>query len=330
MFKLSRILCFTKGAFTASNPRWPVWVLASLAVCWAALVSAPSAAQTLLPVPALSAQVIDQTNTLSAANKTALTTMVAGIAQKRGSQVVILLVPSTLGEPIEDFANRVGNAWKIGRKGVGDGVLLVAAIQDRKVRIEVARNVEGAIPDVTAKRIIREAIAPAFKEGRYAQGLDAALQRIDERLALENLPGPSVNDVNSGAEPALEDVLPLLLFGLLAAFVLRGMFGGFGSGVAAAGTGFMAWNMGSALALAGGLGFAVWVLSIVLNAARGSSDYRGYGGGIPFPEGRRGGAGGFGGIGGFGGFGGLGSRGGGGFSSGGGGDFGGGGASGDW
>jgi uncharacterized protein len=113
-------------------------------------------------------------------------------------------------------------------------------------------------------------------------------------------------------------LLPLLLIGLFAAFVLRGMFGGVGSGLAAAGTGFMAWNTGAALAMAGGLGFAVLVLSVVLSSMRGAGSYRGHGGGIPFPSS----GGGFGG----GSFGG----GGGGFSSGGGGDFGGGGASGDW
>ena len=281
-----------------------------------ALFASCAQAQTVLPVPALTAQVIDQTNTLSAADKATLTSTVAGIAQQRGSQVVVLIVASTQGEPIEDFANRVGNSWKIGRKGVGDGLLLIAAIQDRKVRIEVARNLEGAIPDVTAKRIIRESIAPAFQQGRYAQGIDAALHRIDERLALESLPTPgSEPNVQAGGN-ALEDLLPLLGIGIVAAMVLRGMFGGFGSGIAAAGTGFMAWNTGFALAMAGGLGFAVLVLSIILSSMRGAGNYRGYGGGIPFPTGR--GGGGFGGIGG------------GGFSSGGGGDFGGGGASGDW
>jgi uncharacterized protein len=278
-----------------------------------------SQAQTLLPVPALTAQVIDQTNTLNAADKAALTATVAGIAAQRGSQVVVLLVNSTQGEPIEDFANRVGNAWKIGRKGVGDGLLLIAAIQDRKVRIEVARNLEGAIPDVTAKRIIRESIAPAFQQGRYAQGIDAALHRIDERLALENLPAPGTEPSSQAQGMGIEDLLPLLGIGVIAAMVLRRMFGGFGSGIAAAGTGFMAWNTGFALAMAGGLGFAVLVLSIILSSLRGAGNYRGYGGGIPFPSSSGGGFGGLGGMGG-----------GGGFSSGGGGDFGGGGASGNW
>ncbi len=287
-----------------------------------ALLTTAAQAQTLLPVPTLTGQVIDQTGTLSAADKTALTSTVAAIAQQRGSQVVVLIVASTQGEPIEDFANRVGNSWKIGRKGVGDGLLLIAAIQDRKVRIEVARNLEGAIPDVTAKRIIRESIAPAFQQGRYAQGLNAALHRIDERLALENLPTPGMAPSDAADGAGIQDLLPLLGIGLVAAMVLRGMFGGFGSGIAAAGTGFLAWNTGFALAMAGGTGFAVLVFSIILSSLRGAGNYRGYGGGIPFPSNRGGGFG----SGGFGGGGG----GGGGFSSGGGGDFGGGGASGNW
>jgi uncharacterized protein len=297
-------------------------LVAGIAACSVALCATVSQAQDLLPVPALTGQLIDQTTTLSATEKTALNVTLAGITQQRGSQVVVLVVASTNIEPIADFANRVANTWKIGRKGVGDGVLIVAAIQDRKVRIEVARNLEGAIPDVTAKRIIREAIAPAFQQGRYAQGLDAALHRIDERLAAENLPAPTVPADNSGGTGfSLEDILPIIMFGVFAGVFLRRMMGGFGSGLAAVGTGFVAWNAGLAILLAGGAGIAVLLLSALFGAVGrgGGSGYRGYGGGIPFPRSGGGFGGGFGG-----------SGGGGGFSSGGGGDFGGGGASGDW
>jgi uncharacterized protein len=296
----------------------------ALCMVWL-LVCASVLAQTLLPVPPLTGQLIDQTQTLSAPDRASLLTQLAAIEQQRGSQIVVLLVGSTYGEPIEDYANRVANQWKIGRKGVGDGLLLLAAIQDRKVRIEVARNLEGAIPDITAKRIIREAIAPAFQQGRYAQGIDAALHRLDERLASENLPAPTVGNgsarqgqtapsrQSSGSSGfSIEDLLPILVFGVFAGVLLRRMFGGFGALVAAAGTGFVAWNAGVLLLLAGGMGLAVLIFSAIFGGLRGGSNYRGYGGGIPFPSG-----GGFGG-------------GGGGFSSGGGGDFGGGGASGDW
>jgi uncharacterized protein len=301
----------TVNAFTLQLRRW---LIASLSAFAVTLSPTATQAQDLLPVPALTGQLIDQTATLSAAEKTALNVTLAGIAQQRGSQVVVLIVATTNIEPIADYANRVANTWKIGRKGVGDGVLIVAAIQDRKVRIEVARNLEGAIPDVTAKRIIREAIAPAFQQGRYAQGLDAAVHRIDERLAAENLPVPTVPADNSGgAGFSLEDILPIIMFGVFAGVFLRRMMGGFGSGLAAVGTGFVAWNAGLAVLLAGGAGIAVLLLSALFGAVGGGgSGYHGYGGGIPFPRS----GGGFGG--------------GGGFSSGGGGDFGGGGASGDW
>jgi uncharacterized protein len=301
----------------------------ALCMVWL-LVCASALAQTLLPVPPLTGQLIDQTQTLSAPDRASLLTQLAAIEQQRGSQIVVLLVGSTYGEPIEDYANRVANQWKIGRKGVGDGLLLLAAIQDSKVRIEVARNLEGAIPDITAKRIIREAIAPAFQQGRYAQGIDAALHRLDERLASENLPAPTVGNDSAGQGQtapsgqssgssgfSIEDLLPILVFGVFAGVLLRRMFGGFGALVAAAGTGFVAWNAGVLLLLAGGMGLAVLIFSAILGGLRGGSNYRGYGGGIPFPSG-----GGFGG--------GFGGGGGGGFSSGGGGDFGGGGASGDW
>ncbi len=284
------------------------------------LLHAQSQSQDLLPVPALTGQLIDQTTTLTAADKAALNTQLSSMAQQRGSQVVVLIVATTGIEPIADYANRVANTWKIGRKGVGDGVLLLAAIQDRKVRIEVARNLEGAIPDVTAKRIIREAIAPAFQQGRYAQGLGAALHRIDERLAAENLPVPNAagsDGVQANAGASIEDVLPILMMGVFAGVFLRRIMGGFGSGVAAVGTGFVAWSAGLALLFAGGAGLAVLVLSAIFGGLGGGrGNYRGYGGGIPFPTGGMGGGGGLGG--------------GGGFSSGGGGDFGGGGASGDW
>ncbi len=294
-------------------------LVAGFAACSVALCAAVSQAQDLLPVPALTGQLIDQTTTLSEAEKSTLTTTLTNIAQQRGSQVVVLVVASTNIEPIVDYANRVANTWKIGRKGVGDGVLIVAAIQDRKVRIEVARSLEGAIPDVTAKRIIREAIAPAFQQGRYAQGLDAALHRIDERLAAENLLASNAQTDATSSGISIEVILPIIMFGVFAGIFLRRIMGGFGSGLAAVGTGFAAWNAGLAILFAGGAGIAVLLLSTLFGAVGGGgSRYRGSGGGIPFPSG----GGGFGG----GGFGGAG----GGFTSGGGGDFGGGGASGDW
>ena len=309
------------------------WVFTLLSLTIHAQNATP--AYDLLPVPKLVAQVTDLTKTLSAADTAALTTTAAGIAQARGSQIAILIVASTNGEPIEDYAHRVGDAWKLGRKGVGDGVLIVAALQDRKVRIDVARALEGALPDAVAKRIIRESIAPQFQQNRYAAGLDAALHRIDERLAGEvGLPAP--NSANTGgtgnAGFEIDSLLPIVMMAVFVGIVLRGIFGKFfGSTLAGAGAGFVGWSSGLAVLLAGGLGVAVLLAVLILGGLQGSG-LRGVGGGSAFPSSRRGGfGGGFGGSfgGGFGG-GGFGGSGGGGFSSGGGGDFGGGGASGNW
>ncbi len=284
-----------------------------------ALTPRATLAQELLPVPALTGALMDQANALSASDKTALNAQLTGLTQQRGSQVVLLLVPSTLSEPIADYANRVASTWRIGRKGVGDGVLIVAAIQDRKVRIEVARTLEGAIPDVTAKRIIREAIAPAFAQGQFAKGLAAALHRIDERLASEHLPEP---ELSASADVDLTQVFPLLIGGVFAGLVLRSMLGRIGAVIAGLGASLVVWNMGVALVMAAVAGVFVWVLCLILGLGDligvGSSSARRSGGGF--------------GSGGFsnGGSGGFSNGGGGGFSSGGGGDFGGGGASGDW
>jgi hypothetical protein len=141
---------------------------------WLGLLAAAGAwAQPLQPVPALVTPVIDTTGTLQAPQKAALEAKLSALEAAKGSQVVLLMVPTTAPEDIASYANRIGNAWKIGRKGVGDGVLLVVAKDDRKVRIEVAKTLEGAIPDLAAKQIIDEALTPRFKQGDYAGGLDA-------------------------------------------------------------------------------------------------------------------------------------------------------------
>ena len=125
----------------------------------------------LLPVPALTGPVIDQTGTLSASDKAALEMQLQTLEQTRGAQVVVLMVPTTAPEDIASFANRVGNSWKIGRRDVGDGVLVIVAKNDRKMRIEVAKALEGAIPDIAAARIIDGAMKPRFQQSDYAGGL---------------------------------------------------------------------------------------------------------------------------------------------------------------
>ncbi|MBS0509514.1 MAG: YgcG family protein [Proteobacteria bacterium] len=278
-------------------------------------------AQPLRAVPALSARVIDETGTLSAAQQQALETQLAAIEQRHGSQVVVLMVPSTAPEDIAAFANRVGNTWKIGRKEVGDGVLVLVAKDDRRMRIEVAKALEGAIPDIAAARIIDDAMKPRFREGDFAGGLTAAVQQIGARIAGENLPLPETTPPVRGTpqgDLGWSDLAIFLFFGVMVAGpVLRRVLGQrLGGVVMGGGAGILAFVVTSSLLLAAGAALAA-LLYTWLFAGR-SVPLVGHGGG--WTGGGRGGWGG----------GSAGGLGGGGFGSGGGGDFGGGGASGDW
>lgn len=166
-------------------------VFQALIALFLGAIGAPqAAAQPLRAVPALTARVIDETATLNEAQRQALEARLLAIEQQHGSQVVVLMVATTAPEDIAAFANRVGNAWKIGRKEVGDGVLVLVAKDDRRMRIEVAKALEGAIPDIAAARIIDGAMKPRFREGDFAGGLDAAVQQIGARIAGEALPPP--------------------------------------------------------------------------------------------------------------------------------------------
>ncbi|MFV0681463.1 TPM domain-containing protein [Ottowia sp.] len=147
-----------------------------------------AAAQSVLPVPALTGQVIDQTGTLDTAQIAQLEATLATLERDKGAQLVVLMVPTTVPEDIASYANRVGNAWKIGRDGVGDGVILLVALKDRRVRIEVAKTLEGAIPDIAARHIIDEAIKPRFRAGDFAGGITAAVDQLNARIRGEALP----------------------------------------------------------------------------------------------------------------------------------------------
>ena len=277
-------------------------------------------AQPLRDIPALSAHVIDETGTLSAAQRQSLEARLAAIEQQHGSQVVLLMVPTSAPEDIAAFANRVGNTWKIGRRQVGDGVLVVVAKDDRRMRIEVAKALEGAIPDLVAARIIDDAMKPRFREGDFAGGLDAAVQQIGARIAGEGLPLPPDTNQGRGAQQLDDtnwpDLAIFLFFGVMVAGpVLRRLFGQrLGGLVMGAAAGVLAFVVTSSLLLAAGAALAALLYTWIF--AGRSIPAVGHGGL------RSGGRGGWGRDSG-GGFGG-------GFGSGGGGDFGGGGASGNW
>ncbi len=293
-----------------------LFLLALLA--WAGL----ACAQDILPVPPLTAHVIDQTGTLDAIQLKGLEDKLAAFEQTKGTQVAILMVATTQPEDIASYANRVGNEWKIGRKGIGDGVLLVVAKNDRKVRIEVAKTLEGAIPDLAAKHIIDEAITPNFRKGDFAAGLHAAADQIIARVTGEALPEPTQRE-QRGAGGSGFDWMDLAIFLFIAVPIagrlLSGMLGRkLGSLATGAGVGAIALLITSSIVVAGIAALVALLFSLLSGAIPGSGMHRrgGWGGG-PWIGGSGGGWSGGGGGGGWGG-------------SGGGGDFGGGGASGDW
>lgn len=282
-------------------------------------LSLPAWAQQEQPVPVLSARVIDRTATLSEPQRAALEAKLATFEAEAGPQIVVLITASTLPEDIAAYAQRVADSWKIGRREVGDGVLILVAKEDRKIRIEVAKALEGAVPDLAARQIIQNAITPAFKKGDYAGGLNQAVDQLQARIRGENLPAPrqgSAGGVASGFD--FEELAAVFFIGVpVLGALLTGIFGRKLGSVATGGAaGALGWFFSTSMIVAGLAGVAALVLVGVLGigAARRGGRSGGLGGG-PIIWG--GGGGGWGG-------------GDGGFSSGGGGDFGGGGASGDW
>jgi uncharacterized protein len=298
------------------------WIAALLLLAAAALW-APAWAQGVVPVPPLSARVVDQTGTLDAIQLKGLEDKLAALEQAKGAQIAVLIVPTTQPEDIASYANRVGNAWKIGRKEVGDGVLVIVAKDDRKVRIEVAKTLEGAIPDLAAKQIIDEAITPNFRKGDFAGGLQAAADQLIARINGEALPPPKQSQSSRPADGGF-DWMHLAIFLFFAVPILGGLLRGvlgrkLGSLVTGAGVGAIALLITSSLIVGGIAGVVALLFSMMSGAASGlGTSRRGGWGAGPWIGG------------GGGGWSSGGGGGGGGFSSGGGGDFGGGGASGDW
>jgi uncharacterized protein len=266
----------------------------------------------LQPLPPLQARVTDLTGTLSAAERQALEAKLADWEARTTNQLAILIVPTTRPEPIEAYSIRLAEAWRIGQKGKDNGAILLVAKDDRQMRIEAGYGLEGVLTDLTSHRIISETIAPQFKQGQFAAGLQAGVDRIISVVG-EGKPLPPV-EPHRGAPAHGFDFGTLALILLVAVpavgAILRSMLGNVGGSVAGAGiVGAAAWFFVGSLLIAGIAGIVAFIII-------GFSAFGGRGGpGMWFPGGG-GGGGGFGG-------------GGGGFSGGGGG-FGGGGASGGW
>lgn len=269
------------------------------------LILGASLAQAEVAVPPLKARVTDLTATLTAQQASELESLLRDFETRKGSQLAVLLLPTTQPETIEQYAMRVAEQWKLGRKGVDDGALLLVAKQDRAMRIEVGYGLEGALPDAVTKRIISEVMTPYFRQGDFHGGILAGVERTIKVIEGEPLPPQPGKASARGGLSLFEDILPLaMLFIFVVGGTLRAVFGRFLGGLAAGGVAFFgAWLLLGSMLTA--LVIAVIVSLITLS---------GSGRGGPY-------------LGGSGGFGGGGS--GGGFSGGGGG-FGGGGASGRW
>lgn len=196
---------------------------AALALFVVTLVSASSARA--LEVPALTGRVNDGAGMLTPAQANALEQKLAAYEQKTGQQFVLLTVPSLEGDPIEDFAIRVAERWKIGRKGKDDGLIMVIAAQDRKMRIEVGYGLEGDIPDAYAAQVIRNIMTPAFRAGAYAEGIERAFDALIARASGEPPPEGVVQ-----RDPRTHAPRSVRLFPMLMVIVLIILFSGGGRG----------------------------------------------------------------------------------------------------
>lgn len=300
---------------TLSFPTNPLRSMLVAMLLWLSAVATWAQTPALQPIPPLKARVTDQTATLSAQQLAALEAQLKALEDETGAQVAVLMVATTAPEDIAAYTWRVASSWKLGRKDIGDGSLIVVAKNDRRMRIEVARKLEGAIPDIQAGRIIDGAMKPRFRADDYAGGLSAAIDQMSLLIRGEKLPAPAQQQSQSSSwSPSLDFLLPLLLFGFpIGIAIARSLFGrGMGSLIMGGITGAAAYFITTSLLVAGVAAFIGLMFTLLSNLSRGS--------GGPYISSGGGGSWG----------GGGGSSSGGGFSSGGGGSFGGGGASGDW
>lgn len=296
---------------------WRVWVRQlNLAVLTAAgMVSGWAIADDAhLPIPSLTRHVVDTAGLLKQAQLDELDGRLWQFEKARGSQIAILIVPTTQPEPIEAYSIRAFDTWKLGRKQANDGILITVAVSDRKLRIDTGYGLEGAIPDAIAKRIVSEVIAPKFRGGDPYAGLVAGVEQIERLIEGEKL--PAAKSAKSKQATAGDiDIGEMLVIGIVAATIIGGVLsvvlGRFLGGLATGGlVGFMAWLITSSTLVMIAAGVIVFFY-VLVTGGRGGSSFGGFGGG-----GWNSGSG----------WGG----GGGGWGGGGGGSAGGGGASGSW
>ncbi len=261
--------------------------------CWLWLMLSTAHAVDLIALPALQQPVTDLTQTLSAEEQASLNQTLTQFSQQTGAQIAVLILPTTQPEDIAQFGIRLADAWKLGRAKEDDGVIVIVAKQDRKMRIEVGYGLEGAIPDAIAKRVIAEQLAPAFKRDQFYQGLAAATQTLMQLIQGEHLPPPT--PVKAGQAGALNALFPLLMFAAIAiGWIARSLLGSFlGSAFTGGVLAVVAGVLGATLVVMLLVALATFVFSLAMasglvgmpsgyqgGGGRGADLFRGGGGGF--------------------------------------------------
>lgn len=312
------------GVTVKTRTRFCALSFLALLALWCALFPLRLGAQTLQSIPALTAPVVDRTGTLSDDQRRQLDERLLAFEKQKGSQIAVLLVPTVRPESIAAYSLRVVEKWKLGRRGVDDGALLLIAKNDREVRIEVGYGLEGGLSDAVAKRIIEERITPRFRSGDFYGGIDAGVTAMVGVVAGESLPIPpqrqpfpspsAPSPVAKAVDPmvGLFDYLPLLFMAtVIGGGILRSIFGRLiGAGIVGGVVGVVIAVLLASLATGAIAGAVAFILTLLNGGGRGGGRSGGsWGGGGGGSWGRGSSSGGF---------------------SGGGGSFGGGGASGKW
>jgi len=229
-----------------------------------------ASARAEVAIPPLTSRVTDLTDTLNPQQRAALEQKLAAFESAKGSQIVVLIVPTTQPEAIEQYSIRVVEQWKPGRKEVDDGALLLVAKDDRKMRLEVGRGLEGAVPDAVAKRITADIIAPYFKKGDFAGGITAGVERLIKVIEGEPLPEPPGESRPASRELEESDVIVigLIVVAVIVVIVVGsflcawlGRFGG--SAVLGGATSVVAWAITGSAALSIFVAICGFVLGVV-------------------------------------------------------------------
>jgi uncharacterized protein len=246
------------------------------------------------PVPPLKARVNDLTAALTPEQAAQLESQLAAFEARKGSQIVVLMVPTTAPETIEQFSMRVAEAWKPGRKGVDDGIIVLIARDDRQLRIEVGYGLEGAVNDATARRIISEIMVPRLRDNDFFGALQAGLAQLMRVIDGEPLPAPQGGEAQPGMSPdEFQAFMPMVLGVIFIGLFLRSLIGRLlAGGLSAAVAGGTTWFFTQSLSAGMLMGFIVLV-GVTLGSAGGRSGRGGWGGGSS--GGYSGGGGGFGG-----------------------------------